>query len=54
VVLVVVELGRGRNVEDVVLDTNRARGQAAGAAALCAANRPGASRFTAPPSKSRQ
>lgn len=54
-VLVVVELGRGRNVEDVVLDTRRGgAGQAAGAAAFRATNRPGASRFTAPPSKSRQ
>lgn len=54
VVLVVVEIGRGRNVEDVVLDGSRGAGQLAGFAALRAAKRPGASRFTAPPSKSRQ
>jgi hypothetical protein len=54
VVLVLVEFGRGRNVEDVVLGRSCGAGQRAGAAAFRAANRPGASFFTAPPSKSRQ
>jgi hypothetical protein len=55
VVLGLVELGRGRNVDDVVLGSScGAAGQLDGAAAFRAAKRRGASRFTAPPSKSRQ